>query len=252
MDTMAATVLSHYVLRRSVPSQGMAMHKNFCVLTALLCIIAALRVIVHLILMNHGTCEEQCAAVAHFHCCPDGCKSIARSQLLTSWLCRTAPALLMACRASVSADSDAGKRMVAAVVRDPGLSLVDALLAQHEWAGTLGDDDVRALREYDAERHALDVEWRADRVYSAAFNRRIAAKRRRTQGCIHFTTARWPFACCGQITLMTSDAPVVMGRVVCWKALQSTPSDALDTACGCRSSAARRSSGPARSSPRHH
>ena len=95
----------------------------------------------------------------------------------------------MACRASVSGDSDAGKRMVAAVVRNPGLSLVDALLAQPKWAGTLGDDDVRALREYDAELHALDVERRADRVLRAAWRRRIAAKRRRTQGCIHFTTA---------------------------------------------------------------
>ena len=142
--------------------------------------------------------------------------------------------------------------MVAVVARDPGLSLVDALLAQPKWAGMLGDDDVRALRVYEAELRALDVEWRADRVYHAASKRRIAAKRRRTQGCIHFTTARWPFGCCCQITLMTSDAAVIMGRIVCWKALQSTPSDALDTACGCRRSAARRSSGPARSSPRLH
>jgi hypothetical protein len=71
---------------------------------------------------------------------------------------------LTAYLASVSADSDAGKFMVAAVARDPGLSLVDALLAQPEWAGTLGDDDMRALREHEAELHALDVEWRADRV----------------------------------------------------------------------------------------
>ena len=154
--------------------------------------------------------------------------------------------------ASASADCDAGKFMVAAVARDPGLSLVDALLAQPKWAGTLGDDDVRALRVYEAELHALDVEWRAHKAYRAASRRRITAKRRRAQGCIYFTTARWPFGCCGQITLMTSDAAVIMGRVVCWKALQSTPSDALDTACGCRRSADRRSSGPARSSPRHH
>ena len=91
---------------------------------------------------------------------------------------------LAACRASVSADSDAGKRMVAAVARDSGLSLVDALLAQHEWAGTLGDDDVRTLRVYEADLRALDVEWRAHRVYNAASWRRSAAKRRRTQGCI--------------------------------------------------------------------
>ena len=142
--------------------------------------------------------------------------------------------------------------MVTAVVRDLSLSLVDALLAQRNWAGTLGDDDVRALRVYEAELHAPDVEWRADRVLRAASRRRIAAKRRRTQGCNYFTTAHWPFVCCGQITLMTSDAAVVMGRVDCWKPLQSTPSDVLDTACGCRHSAERRSSGPARSSPRHH
>ena len=47
--------------------------------------------------------------------------------------------------------------MVTAVVRDPGLSLLDALLAQPKWAGTLGDDDARALRVYEAELHALDV-----------------------------------------------------------------------------------------------
>ena len=159
---------------------------------------------------------------------------------------------LTACHAHVSPASDAGKRMVTAVAQDPSLSLVDALLAQPKWAGTLGDDDVRALREYEVELHALDVERRADRVYDSAVDRRIAAKRRRTQGCIYFTTARLPFRCRGNITLMTSGAAVILGRVVCWKALQSTPSDALDTACGCRHSAERRSSGPARSSPRHH
>ena len=142
--------------------------------------------------------------------------------------------------------------MVAAVAQNPALSLVDALLVQPKWAGTLGDDDVRALRVYEAELRALDVEWRAHRVYHSALKRRIAAKRRRTQGCIYFTTACWPFGRCGQITLMTSDAAVSMGRVVCWKALQSTPSDALDTACGCRRLAEGRFSGPARSSPRHH
>jgi hypothetical protein len=89
---------------------------------------------------------------------------------------------LAAYRASVSADFDARKFMVSAVARDPSLSLVDALVAQPEWAGTLGDDDVRALREYEAELHALDVEWRADRVYHAAARRRTAAERRRTQG----------------------------------------------------------------------
>ena len=79
--------------------------------------------------------------------------------------------------------------MVAAVAQNPALSLVDALLVQPKWAGTLGDDDVRALRVYEAELRALDVEWRAHRVYHSALKRRIAAKRRQTQGCIYFTTA---------------------------------------------------------------
>ena len=81
-------------------------------------------------------------------------------------------------------NSDAGRSLVNAVLEDPALSLVDALLKQPMWAGTLGDDDVRALRRHEAELHALDVEWRAQRLYDTARRRRSAAKRRHSQGTI--------------------------------------------------------------------
>ena len=81
-------------------------------------------------------------------------------------------------------DNTVGKFRVTAMRQDPSLSLVDALLEQPKWAGTLGDDDVRALRWHEAELHTLDVEWRAHKIYSMAAHRRSAARRRHVQGSI--------------------------------------------------------------------
>ena len=75
--------------------------------------------------------------------------------------------------------------MLTAVQQGRASSLVDALLAQHNWARTLNDDDVRALRQHEVDVQALDVELRAHRVYRAAYQRSIAAKRSPSKGTHH-------------------------------------------------------------------
>ena len=81
-------------------------------------------------------------------------------------------------------DNTVGKFLVTAMRQDPSLSLVDALLEQPKWAGTPGNDDVRALRWHEAELRTLDVEWRAHKLYSMAAHRRSTARRRHVQGSI--------------------------------------------------------------------
>ena len=72
--------------------------------------------------------------------------------------------------------------MLAAYRSAPHVSMVDHLLAQPSWAGTLRAEDERALREDEARLQDLPDSQRANRVYVAAQDLRGRATSRRSGG----------------------------------------------------------------------
>ena len=75
-----------------------------------------------------------------------------------------------------------GAGFLAAYRASPHVSMVDHLLAQPSWAGTLRAEDERALREDEARLQNLPDAQRAHAVYGAARTLRLRATSRRSGG----------------------------------------------------------------------